>query len=76
MGDVVPFRRKDDDDKNKKGGYTPRMFGEVSKIWGADFDKVLFEKDEAEAKKLARAVQKANLSQSFGEWRQEEDDKE
>lgn len=38
-----------------------KIFGEVSKLWGADLDKVLFDKDEKESKKLQRAVNKENL---------------
>lgn len=38
-----------------------KMFAAISEIWGADFDKILFDKDEKESKKLQREVNKENL---------------
>lgn len=61
MSNVVAF-------KSTKKGYSPKkttssynMFEAISDVWGADFDKILFDKDKKESKKLDRAVKKENL---------------
>lgn len=61
MSNVVAF-------KPTKKGYSPKkdspqikLFEAISEIWGADFDKILFEDDDKESEKLERAVQKENL---------------
>lgn len=62
MGKVYDFnKRKNEDDVVSKPTTDFKIFGEVSKIWGADFDKILFDNDETESRKLDRAVNKANL---------------
>lgn len=61
MSNVVAF-------KSTRKGYSPKktvssykMFEAISEMWGADFDKILFEKDKKESKKLDRAVNKENI---------------
>lgn len=54
--EVVPFP-----EKQRPYTYKPQLFGAISALWGADFDKILFENDKDEIKKLNRAVEKENL---------------
>lgn len=63
MGDVIDLssRRKGKRPIVPERGYEVKLFEEISKMWGADFDKILFENDPIESKKLDRAVNKANL---------------
>lgn len=38
-----------------------KMFSKLSEMWGADFDRILFDGDVKEYQKLNRAVNKANM---------------
>lgn len=56
-GRIVAFPQK----RSAEASSTPKIFAAISAIWGADFDKILFEDDKEEMKKLNRAVEKENL---------------
>lgn len=63
MGDVVDLssRRKGNRSNVPSYSYEVKLFGAISEMWGADFDKILFDNDDVESAKLDRAVKKANL---------------
>lgn len=62
MGNVVDLTsRRKGKKSNVSRSYEVKLFGATSEMWGADFDKILFDNDAVESAKLDRAVKKANL---------------
>lgn len=61
MSNVVAFKTIRENRAPQKTTPDFKIFAAVSEIWGADFDKILFDKDEKESKKLQREVNKKNL---------------
>lgn len=62
MGKIYEFKGRDRENSTVCAPKTDfKMFSKLSEMWGADFDKILFDGDVTESQKLNRAVNKANL---------------
>lgn len=62
MGKIYEFKGRGRTNSSVSATKTEfKMFRKMSEVWGADFDKILFDGDVKESQKLNRAVNKANL---------------
>lgn len=62
MGKIYEFKGRDRTNSSVSAHKADfKMFSKLSEVWGADFDKILFDGDVKESQKLNRAVNKANL---------------